>query len=258
MAIAHHVGAARNRVDGPLKVTGRATYAAEFDAPDLAYGVVVSGAVAKGRIHRIDDAAARAAPGVIKIFTHENRPRTAWFSSSYQDQVAPPGSPFRPLNDATIVYSGQPVALVVAESYEAARDAASLLRIEYDALPHLTDLEAKRSEAYVPPKKRSGIQPPPKARGDAKAAFDAAPIKIDSEYYCGTEHHNPMEPHATTVVIGADGKYTVHDKTQGVMNSLAYVTSVFGLSQSDVRVVSPFVGGAFGSGLRPQYHCSWR
>ena len=151
MSIVQNVGSPRNRVDGPLKVSGAATYAAEFDAPDLAFGVVVSGAIAKGRIHRIDDKAARAAPGVLKIYTHENRPRTAWFSSSYQDQVAPPGAPFRPLNDAAIVYSGQPVALVVAESFEAARDAASLLRIEYDASPHITNLEASRPDAYIPP-----------------------------------------------------------------------------------------------------------
>ena len=78
-------------------------------------------------------------------------------------------------------------------------------------------------------------------------------MKVDVEYHCGAEHHNPMEPHATTVVVGADGRYTVHDKTQGAMNSLAYVTSVFGLSQKDVRVFAPYVGGAFGSGLRPQY-----
>src|SRR3954451_23426294 len=152
---------------GP-KVTGAAKYAGEFDAPDLAHGYVVSSAIAKGRIKSIDTEAALAVPGVLKVFTHENRPRTAWSSSSHQDQVAPPGSPFRPLYDEKIVYSGQPVALVVAEDVSVARYAASLVKVEYEAEEHVTDLAVRRAEAYVPPKKRSGINPPPASRGDAE------------------------------------------------------------------------------------------
>ena len=159
-----HVGSPRSRVDGPAKVTGAARYSAEFTAPGLLHGYVVSGGIAKGRIKRIDTAAALAAPGVVEVFTHENRPRTARFSHSYQDQVAPPGTPFRPLHDDRILYSGQPVALVVAESFEAARHAASLVRVAYEAEPHETSLERRLGEAYVPPKKRSGITPPSKPR----------------------------------------------------------------------------------------------
>ncbi|MGI4942925.1 MAG: xanthine dehydrogenase family protein molybdopterin-binding subunit, partial [Janthinobacterium lividum] len=110
-----HFGAPRSRVDGRAKVTGAAKYAAEYTAPDLAYGYVVSGTIARGRIASIDTAAARVVPGVLEVFTHENRPSTAWFSSKYQDEVAPPGTPFRALYDDTIAYSGQPVALVVAD-----------------------------------------------------------------------------------------------------------------------------------------------
>jgi xanthine dehydrogenase YagR molybdenum-binding subunit len=248
-----HVGAPRSRVDGPAKVTGAAKYAAEFAAPGLAWGYVVSGAIAKGRITRIDTEAARAVPGVIEVFTHENRPRTAWFDYKHRDEVAPPGSPFRPLYDERILYSGQPVALVVAEAFEVARHAASLVRVEYEAEPHETDLFRAQAEAYVPPKKRSGISPPPKPRGDAAAALAEAPIRVEGEYSIATEHHNPMEMHATTVVWEGGGRLTIHDKIQGVQNSQGYVCSVFGLSKGDVRVVTPFVGGAFGSGLRPQY-----
>ncbi len=115
-----HVGSARSRVDGPAKVTGAAKYAGEFTAPDLAHGYVVSSAITKGRITAIDAAAALAVPGVIKVFTHENRPRTAWLDYNYRDQVAPPGSPFRPLHSDAVVYGGQPIALVVAESFELA------------------------------------------------------------------------------------------------------------------------------------------
>ena len=247
-----HVGSPRSRVDGRAKVTGAAKYAAEFNAPGLAYGYVVSGAIAKGRIARIDTAAARAVPGVLEVFTHENRPRTAWFSSSHRDEVAPPGSPFRPLYDETIHYSGQPIALVVAEDFGTARHAASLVRAEYEAEAHATDLDLEWGNAYVPPKKRSGMSTA-SPRGDAPGAYAKAPVRIAGEYRVAIEHHNPMETHASTVVWEGGGKITVHDKIQGVQNAQGYVTSVFGLSKSDVRVVSPYVGGAFGSGLRPQY-----
>ncbi|UFN51359.1 xanthine dehydrogenase family protein molybdopterin-binding subunit [Roseomonas sp. OT10] len=248
-----HFGSPRSRVDGKAKVTGTARYAGEFTAPDLLHGYVVSGAVAKGKIARIDTAAALALPGVVQVFTHENRPRTAWLDRNYRDEVAPPGAPFRPLYDEAIQYSGQPVALVIGESFEAARDGAALVRVEYVTEAHETDLEKAAAAAYEPPKARSGIAPPPKPKGDAAAAFDAAPRKLREEYSVAPEHHNPMEPHATTVVWEGDGKITVHDKIQGVLNTQGYVTKVFGLSAEDVRVVSPFVGGGFGSGLRPQY-----
>jgi xanthine dehydrogenase YagR molybdenum-binding subunit len=248
-----HVGAARSRVDGPAKVTGVAKYAGEFDAPDLSHGYVVSSAITKGRITAIDASAAEAVPGVVKIFTHENRPRTAWLDYNYQDQVAPPGSPFRPLYDEKVHFSGQPVALVVAEDFDTARYAASLLRITYEAEAPETDVTRQRDLAYVPPKKRSGIKPPPGPRGDADVAFEAAPVRLREDYRHAPEHHNPMEPHASTVVWEGDGKFTVYDKIQGVSNSQGYLMGVFGLKKDDVRVLNPYLGGGFGSGLRPQY-----
>lgn len=248
-----HVGSPRSRVDGPAKVTGKATYAAEFAASDLAHAYIVGSSIARGTISAIDAAIAEAVPGVIRVFTHENRPNTAWFSYKYQDMVGPPGSPFRPLYSDEVQFSGQPIALVVAESFDVARHAASLLRVTYDEHPHETDLSRARRDSYEPPKKRSGIAPPPKPRGDAIKAFGEAPVRVGGEYTIATEHHNPMEPHATTVIWDGDGKITVHDKTQGVQNSHAYVASVFGLSSDDVRVVAPFVGGGFGAGLRPQH-----
>ena len=248
-----HVGAGRRRVDGPAKVTGAARSAAEYVAPDLVHGAVVSGTIAKGRIKAIDSSLALAVPGVLAVLTHETRPRTAWLNRSHRDDVAPPGAPFRALYDDRIHFSGQPVALVLAEEWEIARHAATLVAVEYAAEAPTTDLELARVDAYVPPKKRSGIAPPPGDRGDAPAAFDRAAIRVRNEYRVPVEHHNPMETHAATVVHEADGSLTVHDKTQGAQNSQAYVCSVFGLAAEQVRVVSPYVGGAFGSGLRPQY-----
>lgn len=242
-----------NRVDGRLKVTGEARYAAEFNVPGLLYGFVVSSAIAKGRIKKIDTREALAHPGVLHIFTHENRPRLAWFDRNYRDDDAPSGSPFRPLHDDKIVYSGQPIALVVAETLEGARYAASLVRVEYESHSPETDLRARREKAYTPRERKGGYGALPKPRGHADKALAGAAARVDAEYSSPVEHHNPMEMHATTVVYETDGTLTVYDKTQGVQNSQQYISKVFHLSPEEVRVRSPFVGGAFGSGLRPQY-----
>ncbi|WP_390699272.1 xanthine dehydrogenase family protein molybdopterin-binding subunit [Gemmata massiliana] len=246
------VGKPVSRVDGPLKVTGAAKYAAEFRAEGMLYGVVVSAAVARGAIETIDAAAALAVPGVVRVFTHENRPRTAWFDSKWRDEVAPPGSPFRPLYDEHVHYSGQPVALVVADTFEAARYAASLVTVACSAGAHETDLKAARAKAATPPKFRMSTDEPA-PRGNADRALKAAAVRVDAEYTQPAEFHNPMEAHATTAVYESDGALTVYDKIQGAANSQTFVCNVFGLAKEKVRVVSPFVGGAFGSGLRPQY-----
>lgn len=247
-----HIGRPESRVDGRLKVTGQARYAAEYDAPGLLHGCIVSSTITSGRLRSIDLDRAYNVPGVVEIFTHENRGKSAWLDRSWRDDVAPPGHPFRPLHSDRILFDGQPIALVVAETYEAARDAASLVVASYETAEHFTDLSEKLSEAYDPPKKRSGIPPPPSPRGNAEEAFAQAPFKMSADYRVSAEHHNPMELFATTCVFDAPGKLTIYDKTQGSQNSQQFVTSVFGLKSDDVRVVNHHVGGAFGSGLRPQ------
>jgi xanthine dehydrogenase YagR molybdenum-binding subunit len=248
-----HVGRPVSRVDGRLKVTGQAKYAAEYAADGLLYGYIVSSTIAVGRITALHIDRARAMPGVIEIFTHENRGKAAWLDRNWRDEVAPPGHPFRPLHSERVLFDGQPIALVVAETFEAARDAASLVRVEYAVEPHCTDLEPRRSQAYVPPEKRSGIPPPPAPRGKPEEAFVQAPVKISRDYHIAAEHHNPMEMFASTCVFESAGKLTIYDKTQGSQNAHGYVTSVFGLKSANVRVINHYVGGAFGSGLRPQY-----
>ncbi|MBC7945317.1 MAG: xanthine dehydrogenase family protein molybdopterin-binding subunit [Burkholderiales bacterium] len=247
------IGKPISRVDGRAKVTGSAKYAAEYNVPNLAYGYIVSATVAKGKIARIDASAALAVPGVIEVFTHEKTKHLAWFDRSYQDEVAPPGSPFRPLYDDEIQYNMQPVALVVAEDFGIARYAATLVRVEYERVAFATDLEQQRAQAYVPPKKRNGIPPPGKPRGDADAAIASAEITHEAEYVMPYEHHNPMEMYGSTVVYEPDGKLTIYEKTQGAPNCQTYVVKVFGYSTGEVRVISSYVGGAFGSGLRPQH-----
>ena len=249
-----HAGRSLSRVDGPLKVTGRAMYAGEFTAPGLTHGYVVTSKITRGKIVRIDTSAALALPGVLHVFTHENRPNLAWFDKRWKDGDSPGGKPFRPLYDAEIQYAMQPVALVVAETFEVARAAARLVHVEYESSPHQTNLHLAEVDAREPDHSKGGFQPPPKPRGDPDAAFAAAPVKIDVEYTQPAEHHNPMEMFATTVVQEDDDTLTIYDKTQGVQACQQYVCNVFGLKPAKVKVISPFVGGAFGSGLRVQFN----
>ncbi len=250
-----YLGKPTSRVDGPAKVTGQAKYAAEFNVPGLAHGVIVSSAEARGTVTITNVAEVEAVPGVLKVFTSENAPKTAYLDRHHRDQIAPnSGSPFRPLYKAELKYSGQPVALVVAEDFETARFAASLVQAEYEKKPHETDLRANLSKAHEPTDTRTGyVSAPKKPRGNPPEAFDKAPFKIQAEYSQPVEHHNPMENYASTAVYGVDGKLTIYQKTQGVQNCQEYVCGVFGLSPDDVQVISPYMGGGFGSGLRPTY-----
>jgi xanthine dehydrogenase YagR molybdenum-binding subunit len=246
------IGDAIDRVDGAAKVTGAARYAAEHPADALLHGVAVPSGIARGRITHIDETAARAVPGVVEIITHANRPHVALLDRNYQDETGPPGSPFRALYDDKVMFSGQPVALVLAETFEAARYAASLVEISYEADTHNTNFELALQERSLPRKKRNTYEAV-KPRGNAAKALKTAPVKISAAYHLAIEHHNPMEMHATTVIWEGDGKITVYDKTQGPQNVQGYLSRVFGFKPANVHVLNPYVGGAFGSGLRPQY-----
>jgi xanthine dehydrogenase YagR molybdenum-binding subunit len=243
----NYIGTATSRVDGLAKVTGEAKYAGEFDARGLAYGSIVESAIPKGRIARIDTGEALRVEGVLDVLTHQNRPRVAGTDEAWKDDVAPEeGSPFRPLYDDKIMFSGQPIALVLAEDWETARYAASLVRVEYEEQAFVTDLNKQRDQAFV-------VKKPDKPRGDAGKAYAAADVRHEAEYFIPTEHHNPMELFASTAMWEGGGRLTVYDKTQGVQNVQRYLCSVFEKKPEDLRVISPFVGGAFGAGLRPQY-----
>ena len=199
----------------------------------LAHGSVVASRIAKGRILHIDASDALRVAGVIDVLTHENRPAMARTDDGYADDVAPEGSPFRPLYNDRILFSRQPIALVVAEEPEVARFAASLVRVDYAEEEHVTDLFRRRDQAVARPKGQFG---PPKARGSVEAGFAAAAIRHAGEYYVPVETHNPMELYASTAIWEGNGKLTVHDKTQGVQNVHRYVCGVFGLKPEDVRV----------------------
>jgi xanthine dehydrogenase YagR molybdenum-binding subunit len=242
-----YIGTPTSRVDGRAKVTGTAKYAGEFKAEGLAHGFVVESTIAKGRIVGIDASEALKVKGVIDVLTHEHRPPLAENDKDWKDDVAPEkGSPFRPLYDAAIKFNGQPIALVLAETWEIARFAAFRVRVDYQSEKPATDLAAQRDKAVV-------VEKPEKPRGDAVKALAAAAVRHEAEYFIPTEHHNPMELYASTAIWEGDGKLTVYDKTQGVQNVHNYLCGVFGKKHEDLRVLSPYMGGGFGSGLRPQY-----
>jgi xanthine dehydrogenase YagR molybdenum-binding subunit len=242
-----YIGTATSRIDGRAKVTGEAKYAAEYNFPGLVHGYVVDATIPKGRITGIDTSAALRVGGVLDVLTHEHRPAMADTDHAYRDDVAPEkGSPYRPLYDDRVMFSGQPVALVLAEDWETAHFAASLVGVEYKAEPHVTDLRTEREKAFV-------VEKPEKPRGNAAKAYAAAAVRHEAEYFIPTEHHNPMELFASTVTWDGGGRLTVYDKTQGVQNVQRYLCGVFDKRPDELRVMSPFMGGGFGAGLRPQF-----
>ena len=242
-----YIGTSTSRIDGHAKVTGAAKYASEHNVEGLAYAAVVTSTIAKGRIARIDTSEALRFEGVLDVLTHENRPPMARSTSPYKDDVAPEqGTPLRPLYVDKILFNRQPIALVLAEEWEIARFAVSLVRVEYKPEPFATDLFAERDKAVK-------VEKPEKPRGKADKAFAAAPVRHEAEYFIPIEHHNPMELYASTAVWEDGGKLTVYDKTQGVQNVQQYLCGIFNMEPDDVRVLSPYMGGGFGSGLRPQY-----
>jgi xanthine dehydrogenase YagR molybdenum-binding subunit len=251
--MARYIGKEMSRVDGVAKVTGKAKYAAEFQMPNLAYGFIVLGTIAKGTIKSIDTREAESSPGVVRVFTHLNAPKLGPKASHEQSPPRAreePDKSFRALQSDRIFFNAQPIALVVAETYEQARYAARLVRVAYNAEKHTTDTESVRERARVP---AQGPKPVP--RGNPEEAMRVAPVKVEAEYRIPIEHHNPMEPHAAIAVWQGD-RLTVFDKSQEVYNVRKHLASSFNVPEANVSVISPYVGGAFGSSLRPNYYPS--
>jgi xanthine dehydrogenase YagR molybdenum-binding subunit len=183
--MAPYIGTATSRVDGVAKVTGAAKYAAEFNAPGLAHASLVCSTITKGRITRIDTSAATRVKGVLTVLTHENRPPMADNDQAYKDDVAPDGSPYRPLYDNKIMFNGQPIALVVAETSEIARYAASLVRVDYEKEAYVTDMRRHLDQAVpakAPTNPMEAMFAPPKARGTPDQALAAAAVRHEAEY----------------------------------------------------------------------------
>ncbi len=247
MAETNILGPARNRVDGPLKVTGRAKYAVEFEMPNCAYAWPVSSNIAKATITAIDTKAAEVAPGVIKILTHENAPKPKEAQGS-EDETKAHGIRIEernPLDDNKVYYGGQYVALVIAETLEQARHAASLVRVDCSPEEPLLFLDRAMKEASGKAKKNEEAQA---SKGEVENVLnDRNLITIEQTYLTPTETHNPIEMHGTIAKWGGDEKLTVWDATQFVKGVQSILARTYGLKLENVEVIDPFVGGAFGS-----------
>ena len=207
------IGQPVSRVDGRQKVTGRATYAAEFDVPGLAHGVIVRSTVANGRIASIDSAAAERAPGVVAVLTHRNAPRLAYRPHKAVVDAAV-GERLHVLQDDRVSHQGQPIALVIAETLEQANHAATLVRITYAPETGTTDIS--RVDPVLPTRQQGG-RPSETRRGDPEGALATAEVKVDQTYVIPRENHNPIEMHATIAAWDGD-RLTLWDKTQWVHN----------------------------------------
>ncbi|TCL62717.1 xanthine dehydrogenase family protein molybdopterin-binding subunit [Rhizobium sp. BK251] len=246
------IGTPLPRVDGHLKVTGQARYAAEFNQQGQAYAVIVGSTAGLGRIEAIDAASVERMPGVVAVISHLNAQRLPY--DAYRGAIDPPaGERLHVLQDAEVRFFGQPVAIVVAETLDQAEYAANALKITYAIQPPAVD--AHSADKVVPETARrpgsrvhADIE-----RGDATAALQAAPVKVDLEYVIQRENHNPMEPHATVAAWNGD-RLTLWSKSQFVVNEQAEIAAVFGIPPENVEVICPFIGGAFGTSLRTWPH----
>ena len=241
------VGKPLDRVDGRDKVMGRAKYSAEFPLPGLTYGVLKTSDIAKGRIQRIDISAALKEPGVLAIFTHENLPKLARTPNDADGKKAI-GAPmgFMPMTSDQIHYAGQPVALVVADTFERATHAAHLVRVSYTAEQPIATYTDPKAQLFDPEKIQDGKADGHTRRGNAREAMAAAPVKLTAVYTHAINHHNPMEPGATTAIWDGPDRLTVYESTQGVTRTQKALATMLGLPQDQVRVITKYLGGGFG------------
>jgi xanthine dehydrogenase YagR molybdenum-binding subunit len=245
------IGAPVSRIDGPLKVAGKAAFAAEFPLAGLVYAALHYSTIARGRIADIDTAAAEAAPGVVLVMTYKNAPRLQPMPPFMSLPKAGGGDDVAIMQDDQVHWNGQPVALVLAESQEEADHAQSLVRLVYepgDGITSLQDAKAKGTEpgAFMGEPLHLDVH-------DAEAKLAAAPYRVDARYTTPRHNHNPIELHAVTLFWDGDS-LRVHDATQAVDHAAWTLAQVFGVEEAQVHVTSPYVGGGFGSKTLWQHH----
>src|SRR5260221_1582326 len=235
-------GAPLDRIDGVQKVTGAAKYAYEYPVEGVTYVFPVQSTIARGRVVSIDASAARALPGVIAVLSHENDPQLA----SLDD------AELAVFQSDAVVYHGQFVAAVVAETSETARQAANLVAVRYQEQPHDVELRADRGDLHTP-EKLGGVYEADTESGDVEAALTSAAVSLDHTYTTPAEHNNPFEPHAT-IAIWSDNGLTLYDSNQGSHIVRDIVATAFRLEPERVHVIARYVGGGFGSKSHPHPH----
>lgn len=238
------LGERRERGDGKVKVTGEATYAVEHQPENVVHGVVIQSTVANGRITRMDTEKARQAPGVLAVYTHLNSLKINKPTGIADGGAAQ--STYTPIQDDKIIHNGQNIGLVVAETFEQATWAASLVEVEYETEPALVFLDDPRAERKENSATNIDL-------GDAHQAMAQAEVKIKGRYVTPREYNVPMEPHAC-IASWQDNKMTVWEPSQWVMGAQTEIAEWLGIEQKQVRIISPYVGGGFGSKPVPYTH----
>lgn len=239
------LGTQQSRIDGPDKVRGAARFAAEVPMDRLLYAALVHSTIARGRIAALDTAAAEAAPGVALVMTHRNAPKLTVPPPIGLTNLKAAGNNILPvMQDDAIRWNGQAVALVLAETQEQAAHAASLVQVRYDSAAARTRFQDGKADARTPDSiliERNRL-----LKGNPKKALETAPHRVDRLYRTPWQNHNPIEPHAVTVVWEGE-RLIVHDATQGLNATAGSLAKVFGIKEEQVHVSSPFVGGGFGA-----------
>jgi xanthine dehydrogenase YagR molybdenum-binding subunit len=243
------IGADVQRVDGIDKVMGRPIFGADRILPGMAHALPVVATVGKGRIVRIDTAAAERIPGVLLVLTHQNMDRLqpVGFLFAHGQAI----QSFQPLQSDRIAYRGQPVALIVAESLEAAREAASLIDVEYESTPFAVQFDAPGAETVVQAQAMPWFRDT--VRGDVDGALKTAAVVVDETYSTPAQHQNPIELLATVAEWEGD-RLTIHEGTQAAQSLCQGLAIAFGIDAANVRVLSPFAGGGFGQKNSLTFH----
>lgn len=238
------LGSGLSRAEGPLKVSGQARYAIEQKLENMAYGVTVQSTRPAGRIVNIDTSAAKAVPDVIDVYTHQNTLKIN--KPTVYSKGGGATEEFTPIQDDVVRFNGMHIALVVAETFEAATEAAGLLTVEYEDGDAILDINDPKAKAQL-------IEPMGAAWGDAAAGLASGDVKVDVTYTTAREYNVPMEPHAT-IASWDNGKITVWEPSQWVGGARSVVAEFLGIDIENVRVISPYVGGGFGSKIGAHPH----
>lgn len=236
------VGAPVSRLDGPLKVRGKAAFAAEFPMDNMVYAALAFSTIAKGRIATLDTTTAEAAEGVVLVMTYRNAPRMARPPALMTSDKAGAGDDLPVMQDECIHWNGQPIAVVLAETQEQADYAKSLIHVTYNVETATTSFAQARENGTEP---GTFMGPLLTEIGDADVALAAAAIKVDQVYRTPRQNHNALELHAATLAWEGD-KLLVHDSSQGVTLVAWSLSRIFGIKENEVQVTSPYVGGGFG------------
>ncbi|PJJ79363.1 xanthine dehydrogenase family protein molybdopterin-binding subunit [Mucilaginibacter auburnensis] len=227
------IGKGIDRIDGLLKVTGKANYATDYPVKDMAYAVIFKSTIAAGTIKRIDSTEARRQMGVLAVITHENAPKLNVKGGLRGGAL---------LQGPEILFHGQHIGMVVAESFEQATAAAKLVKVDYEQAPGKTDFDKLATEATTP----KGREMADVVKGDAASAFQNAAVKLEVTYHTPIEHHHPMEPHSSIAVWEGE-KLTLYNGSQIINGAQSAAANTLNIKPENVRIVSPYIGGGFGS-----------